>query len=106
MQNNMMPNFLKNRAYLTPDRVAVYFDTRQLTFHELYEQSVEIAGKLQCQGVGRGKYVGVLLKNHLDTIVVLFALQLLGVRAVILNNRLTSPEIVWQLKDSQAALLI
>ncbi|WP_026572093.1 o-succinylbenzoate--CoA ligase [Bacillus sp. UNC438CL73TsuS30] len=106
MQNNMMPNFLKNRAYLTPDRVAVYFDTRQLTFHELYEQSVETAGKLQCQGVGRGKYVGVLLKNHLDTIVVLFALQLLGVRAVILNNRLTSPEIVWQLKDSQAALLI
>ncbi len=102
----MMPNFLKNRAYLTPDRVAVYFDTRQLTFHELYEQSVETAGKLQCQGVGRGKYVGVLLKNHLDTIVVLFALQLLGVRAVILNNRLTSPEIVWQLKDSQAALLI
>ncbi|MDQ6600032.1 o-succinylbenzoate--CoA ligase [Bacillus salipaludis] len=106
MQNDLMPNFLKNRSYLTPNRVAVYFNNRQLTFHELYERSVETAGKFQSQGVRRGQYVGVLLKNHLDTIVVLFALQLLGVRAVILNNRLTSSEIIWQLKDSQAAFLI
>ena len=34
------------------------------------------------------------------------ALQLLGVRAVILNNRLTADEIVWQLKDSKAVFLI
>ena len=36
----------------------------------------------------------------------LLALQLLGVRAVILNNRLTAEEIVWQLKDSKAIFLI
>ena len=36
----------------------------------------------------------------------ILALQLLGVRAVILNNRLTAEEIVWQLKDSKAVFLI
>lgn len=106
MQNEWMPNFLMKRASLTPDRVAVYFDDWQVTFKELYEQSMETAGKLQGRGLQKGQYVGVLLKNHLDTIVILFALQLLGIRAVILNNRLTVSEIVWQLKDSQAAFLI
>ncbi|OIK12770.1 o-succinylbenzoate--CoA ligase [Bacillus sp. MUM 116] len=106
MQNALMPNLLTKRAFLTPDRVAVYFDDKQLTFKELYNQSLSTAGKLQGRGIQKGQYVGVLLKNNLDTVVILFALQLLGVRAVILNNRLTSSELVWQLKDSQAASLI
>ncbi|MED3561625.1 o-succinylbenzoate--CoA ligase [Bacillus xiapuensis] len=106
MQNALMPNLLTKRAFLTPDRVAVYFDDKQLTFKELYNQSLNTAGKFQGRGIQKGQYVGVLLKNNLDTVVILFALQLLGVRAVILNNRLTSSELVWQLKDSQAASLI
>jgi O-succinylbenzoic acid--CoA ligase len=48
----------------------------------------------------------VLLKNNLDTMVILFSLQLLGVHAVILNNRLSPSELVWQLKDSKAASLL
>ena len=48
----------------------------------------------------------MLLKNHLDTVVILFALQLLGVHSVILNNRLAPAELVWQLKDSKVASLL
>ncbi|MFF2449185.1 o-succinylbenzoate--CoA ligase [Neobacillus sp. NPDC058068] len=106
MQNETMPNFLKNRAFLTPERTAVYFKEQTLTFRELYYRSHETAGQIQAFGVQQDQYVGVLLKNHLDTVVILFALQLLGVKAVILNNRLTPAELVWQLKDSKAAFLI
>ncbi len=106
MQTEIMPNFLKKRAFLTPDRTAIYFHDQVLTFKELYDQSWKTAGQLQALGLSRGDNAGVLLKNHLDTVVILFALQLLGVRAVILNNRLSPSEIAWQLHDSKAALLI
>jgi o-succinylbenzoate---CoA ligase len=102
----MMPNWLKKRAFLTPSRSAIVFNGQSTTFAELYEQAYDIAGKLAFSGVKKGQFTGLLLRNHLDSAVILLALQLLGVRAVILNNRLTAEEIVWQLKDSKADFLI
>jgi o-succinylbenzoate---CoA ligase len=101
-----MPNFLKKRAFLTPERTAVYFNEETISFKELYEQSFQTAGKLQALGVQKDQFIGVLLRNHLDTIVILFALQLVGVKAVIFNNRLATKELVWQLNDSGVVSLI
>jgi O-succinylbenzoic acid--CoA ligase len=106
MNNELMPNFLLKRAFLTPERTAIYFHDETLTFQELYDRASNTAGKLQKLGLRKDQYVGVLLKTHLDTIIILFALQLLGVKAVILNNRLTPAELTWQLTDSKAAFLI
>jgi o-succinylbenzoate---CoA ligase len=106
MQSEKMPNFIKKRAFLTPERIAVYFQKQTVTFKELYQQSYRVAGQLQGAGVCKDQYIGVLLKNNLDTVVILFALQLLGVRAVILNNRLSPSELVWQLNDAKAISLI
>lgn len=106
MQADTMPNFLKKRAFLTPDRTAVYFNESSITFKELYDQSYQTAGKLQNFGVKKEDYICLLLKNHVDSVVILFALQLLGIKAVILNNRLTTKELIWQLNDSRAAALI
>ncbi|WP_440446435.1 o-succinylbenzoate--CoA ligase [Neobacillus bataviensis] len=104
--NERMPNFLKKRMFLTPDRTAVYFEDQTISFKELYDRSLKVAGQLQGLGVQQDQFIGVLLKNHLDTVVILFALQLLGVKSVILNKRLTSSELVWQLKDSKSSFLI
>jgi O-succinylbenzoic acid--CoA ligase len=101
-----MPNLLKKRAFLTPDRAAIYFQEETFSFKQLYDSAVKIAGQLKTCGVAKGDFVAVMLTNHLETVVILFALQLLGVTAVILNNRLSSSEIEWQLNDSKAVLLI
>jgi o-succinylbenzoate---CoA ligase len=106
MHQELMPNLLSKRAFLTPDRPAVYFQNEVLTFKELYQRSFETAGRLQGLGMQKDDFVAVLLKNHLDTVIILFALQLLGVRSVILNNRLTPAELVWQIEDSKAKFLI
>lgn len=106
MQSEKMPNFLKKRAFLTPERIAIHFQEQTITFQELYQRTYRVAGQLQGLGVHKDHYVGVLLKNNLDTVVILFALQLLGVRSVILNNRLTPSELAWQLIDSKADSLI
>lgn len=106
MQSESMPNLLKKRAFLTPDRTALFFNKEELTFKELYERSVTMAGRLQASGLAKGDYTGILLKNHVDTVIILCAFQLSGIRAVILNNRLSPAELVWQLKDSEAKFLI
>ena len=101
-----MPNWLKKRAFLTPDRPAIIFNGQPTTFAKVYEKADDVAGKLTFNGVKKGHFTALLLRNHLDSAVILLALQLLGVRAVILNNRLTADEMVWQLKDSKAVFLI
>jgi o-succinylbenzoate---CoA ligase len=106
MQNEIMPNFLKKRAFLTPDRKALHFNDQTLTFKELYDRSFETAGRLQTLGLKKDDFAGVMLKNHIDTVIILFALQLLGIKAVILNNRLTATELAWQLIDSKSRFLI
>jgi o-succinylbenzoate---CoA ligase len=106
MENQMLPNWLKKRAGLTPERVALRFQGHVYTFQELYELSVDTAGRLTACGLKKGQFAGVLLKNHQDTVFVLLALQMLGITAVILNNRLTAEELVWQLEDSAASCLL
>ncbi|MDR4948963.1 o-succinylbenzoate--CoA ligase [Neobacillus cucumis] len=106
MDTQMMPNFLIKRAFLTPNRTAVYFQDQSFSFKKLYDRSLETAGRLQAFGINKNHFVGVLLTNHLDTVVILFALQLLGAKAVMLNHRLTSTELLWQLRDSKASFLI
>lgn len=102
----VMPNWLEKRAFITPNRIAITFRGKALTFSELYEAALETAGKLNACGLKRKQFAGVLLRNHLDSAIILLALQLLGVRAVILNNRLTAEELLWQLQDSKAEFLL
>lgn len=101
-----MPNWLKKRAFLTPNRPAIVFNGQTTTFAQLYEATFEMAGRLTANGVKRGQFTALLLRNHFDSAVLLLSLQLLGVRAVILNNRLTAEEMIYQLNDSKATFLI
>lgn len=106
MGEHILPNFLIKRAYLTPDRPAIHFNNRTYTFSEVYDRAFNIAGQLTTCGLRDKQYVGVLLRNHFDSAVIYLALQLIGVRAVILNNRLTADELMWQLTDCKADFLI
>lgn len=106
LDNQVMQNFLYKRYLSTPNRLAFHYDGKDYTFSDVYHESYKIAGHLAAKGIKESQFVGVLLKNNLETVYILFALQLLDARTVILNNRLTSKEILWQLRDSKASYLI
>lgn len=101
-----MQNILIKRAFLTPDRPAFHFEERTYTFSEAYDKAYTIAGQLTTHGLQKGQFAGVLLSNHVDTVFIYLALHLLGVKAVILNNRLTPSELEWQMQDSESEFLI
>ncbi|MBT2690317.1 o-succinylbenzoate--CoA ligase [Bacillus sp. ISL-47] len=106
METQIMPNFLLKRFFLTPERPAIHFSGKTYSFSEVYKRAYTIAGQLQAAGLRSGQYTGVLLRNHADTAFILMALQLINVKAVILNNRLTAKELIWQVNDSQSAYLL
>ncbi|WP_226528400.1 o-succinylbenzoate--CoA ligase [Metabacillus niabensis] len=104
--NQSYPNWLKQRAELTPDRLAIKTDEGDLTFCELYQRVQLQINQLVALNVKKGEHVGVLMKNSVEMIEIIHAIFSIGAVAVLLNNRLTRKEIAWQLSDVQAKHLI
>jgi o-succinylbenzoate---CoA ligase len=107
MENSLfLPNFLKQRAFLTPNRIALTIGEYSCTFEALYKIAASWAGALQEAGLVQGKKAGVLIKNTKEGFFLLHALQQAGVTAVMLNNRLTADELKFQLEDTKVEALV
>lgn len=104
--NQTFPNWLKQRAELTPNRLAVKTDEVELTFEDLYQRVQIQVQHLAFLGVKKGEHVGVLMRNSIEMIEIIHAIFSIGAVVVLLNNRLSSKEITWQLADVQAKHVI
>lgn len=104
--NDRMQNWLYKRAYLTPKRPAVFFEDTMLTFEDLYIQAMKLGRKLSAIGIENKDRVAVLMNNHLNMVILLHALQLIGCETVLLNTRLHSKELLYQMNDSRAEFLV
>lgn len=106
MVTEYLPNWLRQRAELTPKRVAIEFEEVNYTFAELDQMAEEMAEKIAYFGVKQGDSCAILLRNHIDSVVMIHALFYLGVQVVMLNHKLTAKELTWQIQDSQATTLL
>jgi long-chain acyl-CoA synthetase len=73
-----------------------------ITYGELWERSVRVAGGLRGAGVERGDRVAIRLPNGIDWVLAFFGAQLLGAVVVPINTRLTEEEVAYLLDDSGA----
>ncbi|MFX3623746.1 MAG: o-succinylbenzoate--CoA ligase [Ectobacillus sp.] len=103
---NTMPNWLKQRAFLTPDRIALETEKEQLTFRELDGRVMALSGQLAQAGVKQGAHVAILMRNSIEMVVAIHALTYIGAVAVMLNTRLSQSELLWQLEHAEASLLL
>lgn len=103
---NRMQNLLYKRAYLTPKRPAVIFENTVLTFEELYDQALQLGRKLAAIGIKKSDRIAVLMNNHLNMVILLNSLQLLGCEIVLLNTRLHTRELLYQINHSKVKLFI
>lgn len=102
----MYPNWILQRAYLTPNRVGLTFEGKQWTFEEIKEISVQRAGQLAALGIDRGSRVAILGENDADTIFVMYACMHLQCEMVILNRKLTKSELAYQIEDAQVTTVL
>lgn len=102
----LIPNWLMQRAYLTPEKVALSYNEEQWTFEELKEQALYFARKLRRNGLKSGDRIALLGSSNEEMVFVIHGCILLGLEIVMLNSRLTTQEIDWQLTDSDAVAVI
>ncbi|MBD8068552.1 o-succinylbenzoate--CoA ligase [Bacillus sp. PS06] len=101
-----IPNWLANRAYLTPNRIAIKSNNAEITFGELHQKVLKTAKQLVFAGVKEEDTVSLLMTNSLEMVQVIHALKYIGARTVMLNARLTSQELLWQMEDSGSRLIV
>jgi acyl-CoA synthetase (AMP-forming)/AMP-acid ligase II/ABC-type nitrate/sulfonate/bicarbonate transport system permease component len=98
--------YLQRQAHERPDKVAVICNEVQLTFSELNRQANMLANWLLAQGIKKGDRAVMLLPNCAEFAVVYFALMKIGVVAVILDFRLSPPEMAPLFDETEAQVLI
>jgi len=104
--DDMIPNWLMQRAYLTPDKIALSFEEEKWTFAQLKDDAVVFARKLRANSLNEGQRIALLGSSNAEMVVIIHACMLAGLEIVMLNSRLTKKEIAYQLDDSGATTVI
>ncbi|MDQ6671693.1 MAG: o-succinylbenzoate--CoA ligase [Chloroflexota bacterium] len=102
----LVPDWLRQRAELTPERLALAVDDRSWSFAELDRRVDAAAQALDDRGVQPGQRVGLLAPNGAGFVVAVHALMRLGAVLVPINARLTQPEVEWQTHDAELSLVL
>ncbi len=97
---------LRRQAEERPQKVAIICNEDRLTFSELNDQANRLACWLKERGLKKGDRAVVLLPNCAEFATVYFALMKMGVVAVILDFRLSPPEVSPLIDETEAKVLI
>ncbi|TAM17143.1 MAG: long-chain fatty acid--CoA ligase [Candidimonas sp.] len=97
-------DILARAARWSPDKTAFSISgDGTITYQALYRRASDIARRLVELP---GKNVGILLPNSIDWVVCLFGAALAGKAAVLLNTRLTTTELAYQIDQSDTSVLM
>jgi long-chain acyl-CoA synthetase len=97
---------LCSRARQTPDRVALVFENRAMTFAELDAASNRLAQGLLALGLASGDRLGIFLPNSPEFEIGFYAASKLGAIACPLNSAYHEREVTYQLNDAGATMLL
>ena len=97
---------LERTLRVFPGREAVVYGDRRLSWRQFADETGDLAGALKRAGLAEGDRVAVLLPNTPVHLAAHFALPMLGMPIVSINNRLAPAEIRYVLEHSGARLLL
>ncbi|MGR8948223.1 MAG: class I adenylate-forming enzyme family protein [Gammaproteobacteria bacterium] len=97
---------LRRNAIISADQVALQCGAQQQTWSQLRENSANLAALLKASGVQRGQGVAMLADSCLEYFEFHFGVPWAGGMIVPLNTRLSDPELIEILQDSESVCLI
>jgi len=98
--------FLADAAAQWPDRVAIDFYDRAITYRELFDLSRRAAKGFQAVGVGPGVNVGLHLPNTPHYVVCFFGALMAGGRVANFSPLAAARELKYQLADADAEVMV
>ncbi|NEN85515.1 non-ribosomal peptide synthetase [Paenibacillus elgii] len=96
----------ERQAALTPDRIAVVFEDRQLTYRELDERANRLACTLLAKGVEAEQLVAIMTERSLDMVTAVLGVMKAGGAYVPIDPEYPEERIRYMLGDSGARLLL
>ncbi|WP_416827611.1 AMP-binding protein [Ectobacillus polymachus] len=98
--------YLKRTALQYPEKKALYFLGKELTFRQLHEQVQKFAAYLQSIGIKKGDRVAIMLPNCPQAVIGYYGTLLAGGIVVQTNPLYTARELQYQLNDSGAIAIL
>jgi long-chain acyl-CoA synthetase len=99
-------DYLERHATQTPDRIAIRFEGRSITYGQLNCDANRLASSLRANGVAASDRVALYLPNVPEFAVAYYAAQKLGAIPVTINAILKLEEVRYLLDDSGASVVI
>ena len=104
--NDMYPNWIIQRAYLTPMRAALTYEGQTWTFSDVNELALKRARQLTALGIQQGDRIAIMGPSTPNLIFMIYASMHLQCELVMLNRRLSATEIAYQLEDAAVVAVI
>lgn len=104
--DNVVPNWITQRAMLSPHDVALRFEQQQWTFEQLHELSITRAEQLYTLGIRPHDRVAIYATSTSDIIHMMLACMQLQCEMVLLNLRLSTYELAYQIDDANVGAII
>ena len=98
--------FLTDSFNASPNKVAIHFMGKELTFKEVYESAIKFANYLRSLGVEKGDRVAILLPNCPQAVIAYFGTMYAGGIVVQTNPLYTERELQYQMADSGAKVIL
>lgn len=98
--------FLTQAFESMPNKVAIHFMGRELTYKELYESALKFANYLRSLGVEKGDRVAIMLPNCPQAVIAYYGTMYVGGVVVQTNPLYTERELQYQMADSGAKVIL
>ncbi len=102
----LVHHFLENSATRFPDKIALIYGDRRLTYLEINQSADRLASALAAMGVKRQDRVAIFHGNTAETVISVFAVLKAGAIFVLLNPAMKEKKLNYILRDSGARALI
>ena len=101
-----LARWIRDRGRTTPNRIAIDYLGRTLTYAELEAASERLASSLLARGLARGHRVATLTANSPEHVAVFYACAKAGLLLAPLSWRLAPAELAYQLEDADPAVFL
>ncbi|WP_026701446.1 AMP-binding protein [Salibacterium aidingense] len=105
-ENKPLPAFLEEAAEEFPENKAISFYGRKWTYEELLKDAAAFANEIVSFGVKKGDRVAVMLPNTPQSVISYYGALMTGAVVVQTNPLYMERELLHQLKDSEAKIMV
>jgi long-chain acyl-CoA synthetase len=98
--------YLQHAADEFPTKTAIHFLGKELSYSELYKQSLKLANYLQSLGLQKGDRVSIMLPNCPQAVISYYGVLFAGGVVVQTNPLYMERELEYQLKDSESTFMV